>query len=168
MIITIARKYGSGGLEIGQKLAQKLNIPCYNADLLPGGSGDEQFAAIQKMAEYGACVIVGFCADYVLRDREDLIRIFIHSSLKHRVRRLSEEYGLSQQDAQRSVLQADRDRARLYGVHTGMIWAELSHYDLTVDSGPLGVSGTVELLSQFVALKVMRRRSGKEEKPWTV
>lgn len=161
MIITIARKFGSGGLEIGQRLAKRLNIPCYNADLLTGGSGDEQFAAIEKMAEYGSCVIVGFCADYVLRDRGDLIRVFIHGDMATRVARLNRDYNVPIQEAERRALQEDRERSRLYGAHTQMIWADLTHYDLTIDSGPLGISGTVELLSQFVALKVMRKRTGK-------
>lgn len=161
MIITIARKFGSGGLLIGQQLAKRLDIPCYNADLLPGGSGDEQFSAIEKMAGYGSCVIVGFCADYVLKNRSDLIRVFIHSDMESRLQRICTDYGISIEEAQRRALQEDRERARLYGAHTGMIWADLSHYDLTIDSGPLGISGTVELLSQFAALKVMRKRTGK-------
>lgn len=161
MIITIARKFGSGGLEIGQRMAKRLNIPCYNADLLPGGNGDEQFAAIEKMADCGSCVIVGFCADYVLRKRKDLIRVFIHSDMDSRVNRLCADYGIPAEEAQRRALQEDRERARLYGAYTQMIWADLTHYDLTIDSGPLGISGTVELLSQFVALKVMRKRTGK-------
>ena len=68
--------------------------------------------------------------------------------------------GLPAGEAGREALRQDRERARLYGVHTRGKWADLSRYDLTVDSGPLGIAGTVELLSQFVALKVMRRRSG--------
>lgn len=162
MIITIARKYGSGGLEIGQRLAKSLSIPCYNADLLPGGSGDEQFAAIRNMAEAGSCVIVGFCADYVLEGTPGLIRVFIHSDMAHRIARLQKDYGLTAAEAERQALRQDRERARLYGAHTHRIWADLSRYDLTVDSGSLGISGTTELLRQFVALKVMRRRHGKE------
>lgn len=163
MVITIARQYGSGGLEIGQRLAKKLGIPCYNVDLMPGGNGDEQFAVIRECASKGNCVIVGFCADYVLRERDDLICVFIHSGLAERAQRLHREYGINLTDAQREAIRTDRERARLYGIHTGTIWAELSHYDLTIDSGPLGISGTVALLSQFVALKIMRRRPGRED-----
>ena len=73
--------------------------------------------------------------------------------------RLMRERGLSPAEAAREALRQDRERARLYGLHTGAKWGEVGRYDLTVDSGPLGVSGTVELLSQFIALKTMRRRS---------
>lgn len=162
MIITIGRKFGSGGLEIGQKLAKRLDIPCYSADRLPGGSGDERFAVMREMANSGSCVIVGFCADHVLDGHPELIRVFIHSPMEYRVSRLCREYGLSAEKAERQALSEDRERARLYGAHTKKIWADLSHYDITVDSSLLGINGTVELLRQLVAFKVMSRRSGKE------
>ena len=160
VVITIGRKYGSGGKEIGQRLAQRLGIPCHDADLELRGGENEQFAAIRAMAAQGPCVIVGFCADHVLSGTEGLIRVFIHCDMDHRVERIVQQYGLPAGEAGREALRLDRERARLYGVHTRGKWADLSRYDLTVDSGPLGIAGTVELLSQFVALKVMRRRSG--------
>ena len=163
MVITIGRKYGSGGKEIGQRLAQRLGIPCHDADLELVGGAAERFEAIRSMAAPGPCVIVGFCADHVLSGTEGLIRVFIHSDMAHRVERIVSQYGLSAGEAGREALRQDRERARRYGVHTKGKWADLSRYDLTVDSGPLGVSGTVELLSQFVALKVMRRRGGGGE-----
>ena len=78
---------------------------------------------------------------------------------RRRIVQLLEDGGLSPAEAAREALRQDRERARLYGLHTGAKWGEVGRYDLTVDSGPLGVSGTVELLSQFIALKTMRRRS---------
>lgn len=78
VVITIGRKYGSGGKEIGQRLAQRLGIPCHDADLELRGGENEQFAAIRAMAAQGPCVIVGFCADHVLSGTEGLIRVFIH------------------------------------------------------------------------------------------
>lgn len=158
MVVTIGRKYGSGGKEIGRRLAGRLGIPCHDADLDLSGGEEERFAAIRELAAQGPCVIVGFCADHVLEGTPGLIRVFIHSDMAHRVARIVEQYGLSADEAQREAIRQDRERSRRYGVHTGGKWSELSRYDLTVDSGPLGVDGTVELLSQFVALKIMRRR----------
>ncbi len=160
MLITIGRRYGSGGKEIGEKLAQRLDVPCYVADDV----GVEEVQTILDWADKGPCVIVGFCADHVLTGRPGLIKVFIHSDMVHRTRRLAKELGVTQEEAEREALSRDRERARVYGVLTKEKWADLAHYDLTVDSGPLGVAGTVELLSQFVALKVMRKRAvGKGE-----
>ena len=160
MIVTIGRKYGSGGKEIGQRLAEGLGIPFYDADLIlhAGRPAEELFASVRAMADRGSCVIVGFCADQILSGRKGLIRVFIHCGMDERIRRAVQEYGLPPDEAGREVLRQDRERSRLYGVYTGKRWADLSQYDLTVDSGSLGISGTVELLGQFVAMKVMRRR----------
>ena len=127
MLITIGHTYGSGGLEIGRRLAARLEIPCGDAEADEG--------AVRSLAGRGSCVV------------------------DQRVERLMRERGLSPAEAAREALRQDRERARLYGLHTGAKWGEVGRYDLTVDSGPLGVSGTVELLSQFIALKTMRRRS---------
>ncbi len=160
MVITIGRQYGSGGKEIGRRLARRLGILCYDADLILQQTDAEQsFQAIRSMAAQGPCVIVGFCADHVLSGTEGLIRVFIHSDMDHRVERIISQYGLGAGEAGREALRQDRERARLYGFHTKGKWADLSRYDLTVDSGTLGVADTVELISQFVALRVMRRRS---------
>ena len=151
MLITIGHTYGSGGLEIGRRLAARLEIPCGDAEADEG--------AVRSLAGRGSCVVVGLCADHVLSGQPGLNRIFIHCGMEQRVERLMRERGLSPAEAAREALRQDRERARLYGLHTGAKWGEVVRYDLTVDSGPLGVSGTVELLSQFIALKTMRRRS---------
>lgn len=160
MIITIARKYGSGGRQIGQKLAKCLDIPFHNVDALPESKDDWQ-GQIIRLAETEPCVMVGFCADQVLAGREGLVRVFIHCDMEQRIRRIMEENQLSREQAQREALYQDRERARLYGFYTGEKWANLDRYDLTVNSGLLGISGTVELLRQFVALKMMRKRRGQ-------
>lgn len=159
MIVTIGRKHGSGGREIGRRLAQRLDIPCYDADLFSGERESDR-EAIRAMADQGPCVIVGCCADHILAGTEGLIRVFIHSDMDHRIRRIAEKHGVTPAEAEREALHWDRERARLYGCCTKGKWSDLSHYDLAVDSGSLGISGTVELLNQFVALKVMRRRPG--------
>lgn len=88
------------------------------------------------------------------------MRIFIHCDMEHRLQRIMEENHLSRDQAQREALYQDRERTRLYGFYTGEKWANLDRYDLTVNSGLLGTTGTVELLGQFVALNVMRKRRG--------
>lgn len=158
MIITITRKFGSGGREIGRRLAERLDIPYYDVDFLPRPGDDGWREQLLRLAEGGSCVMVGFCADFVLAGREGLMRIFVHSDMERRLERIMRENGLSREQAQREALYQDRERSRLYGCYTGAKWAALDRYDLTVNSGLLGTEGTVELLGQFVALNVMRRR----------
>lgn len=159
MIITIGRTCGSGGDEIAQRLAQRLDIPLHVADLQTL-SEPERLEAIVHWAQQGACVIVGFCADHVLAGTPGLIRVFLHSTLERRVARLVKEQKLSAENARRWLLSQDREQAMVYGFHTKAKWTDASRYDLVVDCGPLGTAGTVELLCQFVALKVMKNRPG--------
>ena len=82
-------------------------------------------------------------------------------AMRQSKQRIMEENHLSREQAQRKALYQDRERARLYGFYTGEKWANLDRYDLTVNSSLLGAAGTVELLGQFVALNVMRKRRGQ-------
>ena len=157
MIITIGRTYGSGGREIGKLLARRLEIPCYVADA-PGISDEARIDAVRMFAEQGPCVIVGFCADHLLAGTPGLIRVFLHCSTDCRLRRIMKHKHLTEEAAQQLALCRDRERAMSYGYHTRAKWADMSRYDLMVDTGPLGVEDTVELLCQFVALKVMGKR----------
>lgn len=157
MIITIARKYGSGGREIGRRLARELDIPFYNVDALPDGGNEDWQRQILALADKGSCVLVGFCADHLLAGREGVVRVFIHCEMEQRLQRIMAENGLTREQAQREALFQDRERARLYGFYTGGKWANLDRYDLTINSSLLGTAGTVDLLRQFVALNVMRK-----------
>lgn len=157
MIITIGRTYGSGGKEIGRLLARRLEIPCYIADG-PGISDQARMDAIRMFAEQGACVIVGFCADHLLAGTPGLIRVFLHCDTDCRVRRIMQNKHITEEEAHHLALCRDRERAMSYGYHTRAKWADPFRYDLVVDTGPLGAEDTVELLCQFVALKVMGKR----------
>ena len=80
MLITIGHTYGSGGLEIGRRLAARLEIPCGDAEADEG--------AVRSLAGRGSCVVVGLCADHVLSGQPGLNRIFIHCGMDQRVERL--------------------------------------------------------------------------------
>lgn len=158
VVVTIGHKYGCGGREIAWQLARRLNVPCRDADPFAGGECPEP---LKNLAARGSCVVTGFCADHLLAGTEGLIRVFLHGAPDRRAERIARQSGLTMEEARREALSRDREWARRYGVYTGGKWAEASRYDLTVDSTALGVAGTVELLSQFIALKVMRRRGGE-------
>lgn len=130
MLITIGHTYGSGGLEIGRRLAAGWRS-------LPATRRPTK-GPVRSLAGRGSCVVVGLCADHVLSGQPGLNRIFIHCGMEQRVERLMRERGLSPAEAAREALRQDRERARLYGLHTGAKWDEVGRYDLTVDSGSPG------------------------------
>ncbi|MCH5204367.1 MAG: cytidylate kinase family protein, partial [Oscillospiraceae bacterium] len=109
-----------------------------------------QAKIIRKIADNGSCVIVGRAADYVLRDREDVIRIFIHAPKKYRIMRVMEVYGDSLKEARRNIRRSDKARSVYYRHISGRRWADGRHYNLSVDSS-IGVKETADLVISYVS-----------------
>ena len=109
-----------------------------------------QSEVIRELAGEGPCVIVGRCSDYVLGERPECLKVFIHADIASRVERCVEEYQLPAGDMERRVVQMDKGRANYYNYYTGHIWGDMRRYDLTVNSGVVGVEGAVSLIVALV------------------
>lgn len=105
-----------------------------------------QFDAIRSLAEKGDAVFTGRCADYVLRGRDDLLRVFILSDLPIRIETVMKRYSLDEEKAKKLVRQVDKDRSSFYRYYTDQIWGEAENYDLCINSGLFGVEGTVQVI----------------------
>ena len=104
-----------------------------------------QREAILKFAEQ-PCVIVGRCADYILRDREDLLRVFVYADKKARLDRIVKEYGEDPAKAEKLLAQSDKRRARHYEEFTDSIWGARRNYDVLLNSATLGLEHTAEII----------------------
>lgn len=149
MILFLVDQWGSGGREIGQRLAHRLELPFWDA------AGGPHPGALHEDG-----VVVGDCPCAPVGEQRELIRVLIHCDMDTRIRRMMERFGLTYNQAAREAMQRDRECARRYGLDTGRKWTDSSEYHLTVHSGYLGIPGAVELLGQFVALHMMRKRRG--------
>jgi len=116
-----------------------------------------QAEVIRELADQGPCVVVGRCSDYVLGDRPDCLKIFIHADLPSRIARCVNEYHLPAQDIGREILQMDRGRANYYNYYTGHDWGDMRRYDLTLNSSVIGVEGAVELISSLAKVRAAAR-----------
>ena len=198
LIITIGRQYGSGGREIGRKLALRLGIPFYDRDLISraakksgfsedlfeqldkratnsllysltmfGSTGlngmsltDQLFLAqaniIREIADSGPAVLVGRCADHVLRASENRYDFFITGSLDDRLQRIQthDDYELSGKSPRAALEKMDKQRSTYYNYYTGKVWGKSDHYDLCINAGRLGVENSIEVILAYVnALK---------------
>ena len=197
-IITINRQYGSGGREIGRKLAEQLNIPFYDNEIISraaketgfseaafqtvedkatnsllysiamgmnvftnqdvGFSGlsldDRIFLAqsnvIRKVADEGPCVIVGRCADYILRDLDNVVNIFISADLDFRIQRSIEIDNLEPGHAAEQVAKKDKSRGNYYRYHSGERWDNLFNYALSLRSDIVGIDHTVTCIKTYI------------------
>lgn len=184
-VITISREFGSGGRTIGKKVADKLQIPCYDAALIqemvketgfteeyikeageyaPGGFlsaafsnrmlgptnedilWENQCKVITALAEKGACVIVGRCADYILQNKADCLKVFIHADMQFRAERIVKEYGEREQSAEERLRDKDKRRAAYHRFYTNMKWGYAQNYHLALDSGVLGLEPCVDII----------------------
>ncbi len=201
-IITISRQTGSGGHEIAERLAEKLNIPLHDKNLVEeavkelnledAGDVDEKYLVdhlakfakgyhaifgkgklyhmmdmtdaekdssisvqmydaqsriIEKLAETGPCIIVGRCADYVLKDRDDVLNVFICAEEEQRVQRMMERRELTHERAVNKVELTDIERGKYYKLCTKQKWGVPETYDITLNSTALGIDGVVEVLA---------------------
>lgn len=184
-VITISREFGSGGRTIGKMVAQNLNIPCYDAEIIhkiaqesgfsegyiqeageytPGGvlanvfsnraygpTNEDylwkiQYQIITDLAQKGPCVIVGRCADYILRDSADCLKIFIHAGLDFRAKRIVEVYGKREASPEQRLKDKDKRRAAYHRFYTNMKWGQSQNYHIALDSGALGLERCAEII----------------------
>lgn len=199
IIITIARQYGSGGREIGERVAELLDIPLYDKQLITDAaakgslneevirSADESAAnsllytlamgsnhfgtamsfgykmplndklfilqseVIKEYADRGSCVIIGRCADYVLKDDHNVFRLFIYGDIDHRKERVIQRHPEIKPAQVFDVInKTDKRRASYYNFYTGNQWGKYDNYDMAVNSSTLGIEATAQMIAAAV------------------
>lgn len=108
-----------------------------------------QYKIITELAEKGPCVIVGRCADYILRDKADCLKVFIHASMDFRAKRIVEIYGEQEKTPMQRLKEKDKRRAAYHRFYTDMKWGHAQNYHITLDSGELGIDKCVEILQSL-------------------
>ena len=105
-----------------------------------------QQKVILDLAEKGPCVIVGRCADYILRDKADCLTVFIHASLAYRAERIVNVYGEREASPEQRIKEKDKRRAAYHRFYTNMKWGYAKNYHISLDSGVLGIEKCVDIL----------------------
>ena len=105
-----------------------------------------QFDAIRELAEEGDAVFIGRCADYVLRDRPDLVRVFITAERDFRIQTVVEHSELTAEQAKKLIKSVDKDRASYYSYYTDQTWGDPACYDLTLNVTRIPVEGAVRII----------------------
>ncbi len=108
-----------------------------------------QYKIISQLAQEGPCVIVGRCADYILRDKADCLRVFIHADMDFRAKRIVEVYGEREQSPEQRLRDKDKRRAAYHRFYTDMKWGHAQNYDITLNSGRVGIDKCVEIIKDL-------------------
>ena len=196
-IITIGRQFGSGGREIGEALAERLGIKCYDKELISLAAKESgidpeifnnvdekatnsllyslsmglysfgnnfttgqlpvndrlyllQHKIVKRLASEGPCIIVGRCADFVLKDRDDVINVYICADMDYRVNRAIEKKGVSESKAEQVVSKTDKSRANYYNFYSGRKWGLTENYDLCINRTKLSTEQVVNAIAGYI------------------
>lgn len=103
---------------------------------------------IQELARRESCVIVGRCADYILRDNPDCLHVFIYGKFEDREQRIVSEHGIAKAEARAHILDRDKKRRQHYEYYTGQKWGIAENYNLCLDSGYYGVDICAKLIAE--------------------
>ena len=203
-IITIGRQYGSGGREVGQKLAAHYGIGFYDSELLSKVAKESgfcqeivqqqderptssflynlvmdtyscgfsnstftdmpisqkvflaQFDTIRRLGDPGPCVIVGRCADSVLKDHADVINFFLTGDMADKKARILGRYDIEKDKAEDFIKKTDKRRASYYNYYTDQKWGSAPNFDLCLNTSKTGIEGAVKLMMDYIAIKEER------------
>ena len=193
-VITISRQFGSGGHEVGERIASKLSVPFYDKALIALAakkSGisedvfenvDEKAASsllysivmgtyayggriaginempvndklfiiqadiIKKAAAEGPCVIIGRCANYILRDHTNCLNVFIHADKSGRLKRVVAKSIIDEKRASDFISKKDKQRANYYNFYTNNRWDDIFGYDMTLDTSRFNIDQAVDII----------------------
>ena len=179
IVITISREYGSGGRFVGKLVSKKLGIPFYDKELISlsakeSGLSEQYIEEIdqkKKSATYinnnddrlfiaekevinnlakKSCVIVGRCADYILKDNKDTVKIFLYSDSKSKEKRAIKYYGLNEKNALKEIEKINKERAKHYKFYTDREWKNFDNYDFAFNVDKYGVEKTADNIVEII------------------
>lgn len=139
--------------EQARNILDSLNNGYYNGL----NNADELFLKeaelIKKVADEESCVIIGRCSDFILKDRKNVIKVFVYSTMEDKIKRATEIYGFDKEKAKKEITRRDKLRANHYKYYTDKNWNDHSNYDICINSDLLGVEKSAEIICDMVKEK---------------
>lgn len=109
-----------------------------------------QAQVIRQIADKGPCVIVGRCADYILREYENLVSVFVHADMEQRTARIMKRYNLKEKNAEDYINKTDKRRNSFYNFYTNRIRGSVENYNLAIDTAQVGIKNAAEIIADYV------------------
>ena len=177
IVVTISREYGSGGRYVGELLAKNLGISFYDKNLIilsakesglateyvkkneqtlegPQTTDDLLYIAttkvIEKLYKKGSCVIVGRCGNFILKNKKDVLKVYLYSSLDDKINRVTKYYNIDKDKALNTINKVNKERKKHYKYYTNTILDDYNNYDLVLDVSKFGVEKTADIISNII------------------
>ena len=109
-----------------------------------------QAKIIKQLADKEPAIIVGRCADFILKDRPDVIRVFIYSDMPTAIKNVMEMYGINEKEAQKVIIKTDKERSEYYRHYTGLDWENAKNYNLCLDTSKLSYDECVDIIKGYI------------------
>lgn len=109
---------------------------------------------IKDVASKESCVIVGRCADFILKDNKNVLKIFVYSNMKDKINRATKYYGMNEETAEKEISRIDKLRANHYKYYTGNTWKDFTNYDICINSDALGIEKSADFIADIVKEKI--------------
>ena len=152
LVITMSRRFGTGASVIADELSSRLNIPVYDKAYIEQKLSTKEYEdeadAIRELAK-NPCIILGRCASDILKDRMNVLNIYVCADKEDRIYRIMKLESLSYEDAKEKVEQTDHERAAYYYEHTGKTWGDVNDYHMILDTTELGVENCADILMHY-------------------
>ena len=186
VVITISREYGSGGRYVGKLLAEDLGVKFYDKELISliskktglssnyveendqklasakfvDNNDDKIFIAeervIKNLAKKESCVIVGRCADFILKDNKNVVKVFLYSDEKSKENRVIKYYNVPSNKAHSLINKVNKERKKHYKYYTNQNWNDMNNYDLALNVDSIGIKNCVTLIENYIKSKTGR------------
>lgn len=149
--------------DVKNSLLYKVSKHVYNGELIPPESGDfisddnlfnYQAKILRELSERESYVVIGRCADYILRDNPNVFKIFIHASNEYCIEHEMDILGVSEKEAIKNIKKLDKYRSDYYYYHTGKKWEDVKNYDLSLDTSKLGFDKCVKYIKEYIKLRM--------------
>ncbi len=153
LVITMSRRFGTGASIIASELSERLGVPVYDKAYIEEKLNDHEYEseaeAIRKLAEK-PCIILGRCASDILKDRMNVLNIFVCADKEDRILRIMQKRSSGSRQCQReSGKRLTKERAAYYYDHTGKTWGDVNDYHMILDTSELGVENCADILMHY-------------------
>ena len=113
-----------------------------------------QFQLIRELAKKEeSCIFVGRCADYILEDEKELLKVYIIADMDYRIERIAKSYEISVKEAKKLILKRDKQRTSYYNFYTSKKWSDVTGYDLCINASKIGTDGVIQMILDYLKLE---------------
>ena len=156
LVITMSRRFGTGASIIAKELSERLHIPVYDKDDVEHGMRENAFEseadAIRELAKQ-PCIIIGRCASEFLKDKSNVINIYVCADKEDRIKRIMKLFSLTREAAEVMLEETDKQRDEYYYKNTGKTWGDVNNYHMILNTSDLGIENCADILMRYFEMK---------------